>query len=87
MHHLTAAGHETTSNTLTWMLYELSKRPAYQARMREEIQATRAQVVSRGDSSFTMDDLDGMKVVLAAIKVPPFLSYRDLNLSLNAVLV
>ena len=69
MHHLTAAGHETTSNTLTWMLYELAQRPAYQARMREEIRAARAQVVSRGDSAFTMDDLDGMKVVLAVIKV------------------
>ena len=69
MHHLTAAGHETTSNTLTWMLYELAQRPEYQARMREEIRAARAQVVSRGDSAFTMDDLDGMKVVLAVIKV------------------
>ena len=77
MHNLTAAGHETTSSTLTWMLYELSKRPEYQARMREEIRATRARVTSRGDGMFTMDDLDGMKVVLAAIKVYPALRCCD----------
>ena len=77
MHNLTAAGHETTSSTLTWMLYELSKLPAYQARMREEIREARARVITRGDGVFTMDDLDGMKVVLAAIKAFLFLHCCD----------
>ena len=69
MHSLTVAGHETTSNTLTWMLYELARHPEYQARVRAEIRAARAAVVDRGESAFTMDDLDGMKVTLAVIKV------------------
>ena len=59
------------------MLYELSKLPAYQARMREEIREARARVISRGDGVFTMDDLDGMKVVLAAIKAFLFLHCCD----------
>ena len=71
MHHLVAAAQETTSSTLSWMLYELSKRPDYQARMRAEIRAVRAQVAARGDTDFTPDDLDSMKVVLGAIKVRP----------------
>ena len=69
MHHLTIAGQETTSSTLSWMLYELSKRPDYQARMRVEIREARARVIARGDTDFTLEDLDGMKVTLAAIKV------------------
>ena len=69
MHHLVAAAQETTSSTLSWMLYELAKRPDYQARMRPEIRAVRARVAARGDADFTPDDLDSMKVVLAAIKV------------------
>ncbi|KAI0706655.1 PAH-inducible cytochrome P450 monooxygenase PC-PAH 4 [Earliella scabrosa] len=68
MHHLTSAAQDTTSGTLSWMLYELSKRPDYQARMRAEIRAVRAQVAARGDTDFTPDDLDSMKVVLGAIK-------------------
>ena len=63
------AGHETTANSMTWMLYELSKRPDYQARMRAEIREARARVIARGDTDFTLEDLDGMKVTLAAIKV------------------
>ncbi|RDX43906.1 cytochrome P450 [Lentinus brumalis] len=68
MHHLTAAGQETTSSTLSWMLYELAKHPEYQVRIREEIRAVRAVVVERGDAAFTPEDLDGMKYTLAAIK-------------------
>ncbi|KAI0701147.1 cytochrome P450 [Cerioporus squamosus] len=68
MHHLTAAGQETTSSTLSWMLYELSKHPEYQVRVREEIRAVRALVVERGDVAFNPEDLDSMKYTLAAIK-------------------
>ncbi|ERF74949.1 hypothetical protein EPUS_05157 [Endocarpon pusillum Z07020] len=34
-----AAGHETTSSTLTWAVYELCKKPEVQTRLREEIHA------------------------------------------------
>ncbi|KAM5543177.1 hypothetical protein V8D89_003051 [Ganoderma adspersum] len=36
---LTLAGHETTSSTLTFLFYELSRHQEYQARMREEIRS------------------------------------------------
>jgi cytochrome P450 len=32
-----AAGHETTSSTMTWAIYELCKKPEIQSRLREEI--------------------------------------------------
>ena len=34
-----AAGHETTSSTMTWAVYELCRKPEIQARLREEIHA------------------------------------------------
>jgi cytochrome P450 len=34
-----AAGHETTSSTMTWAIYELCKKPNIQIRLREEIHA------------------------------------------------
>ena len=69
MQTLTFAGHETTASTLSWMLYELSKHPDYQAKMRAEIKATRQTVRARGDDRFSMEDLDSMTTVMNAIKV------------------
>ena len=69
MHHLTIAGEGTTSATLSWLLYELARRPDYQARMRDEIRAARIRAAERGDAEFTSEDLDGMKAMVAAIKV------------------
>ncbi|KAI0794671.1 cytochrome P450 [Fomes fomentarius] len=43
-------------------------RPEYQARVRAEIRAARAQTVAHGDVDFALEDLNGMKVMLAAIK-------------------
>ncbi|TBU46080.1 cytochrome P450 [Dichomitus squalens] len=68
MQSLTFAGHETTASTLSWMLWELAKHPEYQAKMREEIRATRAAVLARGETRFTIDDLDSMTSVMNAIK-------------------
>ncbi|KAI0712966.1 cytochrome P450 [Cerioporus squamosus] len=65
---LTLAGQETTSSTLTFITYELAKHPEYQARMRKEIQDRRAVVMARGDTSFTMDDLDSLTFTMNAIK-------------------
>lgn len=66
---LTLAGHDTTAGTLSWMLWELAKHPEYQDKMRSEILATRARVAQRGESTFTIDDLDSLKYTVAAIKV------------------
>ncbi|KAI0794683.1 cytochrome P450 [Fomes fomentarius] len=68
MAHLTVAAQETTSGTLSWMLYELAQHPEYQTWIREEIRAARARVDERGDSDLSLEELDGMKMMLAAIK-------------------
>nr|BAL05189.1 cytochrome P450 [Phanerodontia chrysosporium] len=65
---LTLAGHETTANTITWLLYELAKHPEYQQKMREEIAVKRAEINARGDADFTMDDLESMQYLHAALK-------------------
>ena len=72
MQSLTLAGHETTANTLSWLLWELSKHPQYQTRMREEIRICRAKATARGDTRFTIDDLDSMTAVVNALKVCPY---------------
>ena len=69
MHNLTAAGQETTAGTLSWMLYELARHPDVQARIRREVRAARAEVLARGDEDFSMEDLNGMELTVAAIKV------------------
>lgn len=61
-------GHETTSNTLSWLLYELARHPHHQALLREEIQAVRSRVAARGDSDLSANDLDSMHIVVATIK-------------------
>ncbi len=69
MYTLTLAGHETTSSTLTFLTYELARHPDYQVRMRREIQDRRALVAARGDTDFTMEDLDSLPLTINAIKV------------------
>ena len=69
---LTLAGHETTSSSLTFLTYELAKHPKYQARMRKEIQDRRALIISRGDTNFTLEDLDSLTLTMNAIKVHMF---------------
>ncbi|PIL34048.1 cytochrome P450 [Ganoderma sinense ZZ0214-1] len=65
---LTLAGHETTSGTLTFLFWELSKHPEYQARMRDEIRSVRARVTARGGSEFTIEDLESLTLTMNAIK-------------------
>ena len=75
MFSLTLAGHETTASTLTFLMYELARNPDYQKRMREEIRLARSQIEARGDSDFTMDDLDGLTLTINAIKVSELVSF------------
>ncbi|PIL34049.1 cytochrome P450 [Ganoderma sinense ZZ0214-1] len=65
---LTLAGHETTSNTLSFLLYELSRHQEYQARMRTEIRGVRARITARGGNEFTIEDLESLTLTMNAIK-------------------
>ena len=66
---LTLAGHETTSNTLSWALWEIAKLPEYQDKMRAEVASVRGKLAERGDTDFTMEDLESLEFLHAAIKV------------------
>ncbi len=68
---LTIAGHETTANTITWLLWELAKNPHYQERLREEIKEKRKEVYYRGGEGvdFTLEDLESMPFLQAVLKV------------------
>ena len=64
------AGQETTASTTSWVLYELSKHPIIQTRIREEIKATRVRASNRGiNQELTVNDLESMKWLLAVMKV------------------
>ncbi|KAF8483105.1 cytochrome P450 [Gautieria morchelliformis] len=65
---LMLAGHETTSSTLCWALYELAMHPEFQRLIREEIRETRAQASQRGDGEMTIADLDSMHNMSALLK-------------------
>lgn len=72
------AGHETTSNSLSWILLELARHPKVQSRLRAEIRDTEAAIRARGDTQFTTADFDAMPYTTAVIKVHsmPFLANR-----------
>ncbi|KAK0464854.1 cytochrome P450 [Armillaria novae-zelandiae] len=56
------AGHETSGNTLSWLLLELAKAPAIQQKLRTEIRA----VQNRSD--LAPSDLDAMQYLNAVLK-------------------
>ena len=63
------AGHETTSNSLSWTLMELARHPDMQSRLRAEIRRTEAAIQARGEAQFTLADFDEMPYTTAVIKV------------------
>ena len=63
------AGTDTTALTASWILWEFSKDLAFQSKVRDEIRATRAQVVARGDTEFSIADLEGLTLMQAGMKV------------------
>jgi alkylphenol/PAH-inducible cytochrome P450 monooxygenase len=67
----TLAGHETTANTLTWLLWELSRGPHFQDKLREEIKQKREDIAAKGDEAadFRMEDLESMPFLQALLKV------------------
>jgi len=50
------AGYETSSSTLTFVLYELARHPEIQQSLREEI----SQVLSKHDGKLTYDSIQNM---------------------------
>ena len=71
---LTFAGHETTANTLAWMLWELARHPNSQDTLRAEIRDKRREIDLRntvdpnGNSDFTLEDLESMSFLQAIVK-------------------
>jgi len=68
------AGHDTTASTLSWVFYELARRPEVQQKLRQEIREMKKQVSERGDLDLSVADVDSMKYLSAIIKV---ISYID----------
>jgi hypothetical protein len=63
------AGHETTSNTIGWILYELARQPTVQQKLRQEIRKMKEDARVRGQTEVTMRDVDAMPYLLAVVKV------------------
>ncbi|KAK0455308.1 cytochrome P450 [Desarmillaria tabescens] len=58
------AGHDTTANTMAWLLYELSHHPEDQAKIHKEIAQTKAKALG----VLTSNDYDSMPWLNASIK-------------------
>ncbi|KAJ7634739.1 cytochrome P450 [Roridomyces roridus] len=65
---ITQGGHETTAITMSWTLWELTKHPEVQAKMREEIAETERAMGARGDSELNYTDLEAMPFTIAVMK-------------------
>ncbi|KAJ7236602.1 cytochrome P450 [Mycena haematopus] len=68
MQTIMTAGHETTANTMSWTLFELTKNLDVQAKLRAEIQATEKAIHARGDTEFTATDFEAMAYTTAVMK-------------------
>ena len=53
---------------MTWWLYEMARHVEWQEKLRDEIRAVRRQISDRGDSDFTVGDLDNMSIMHATLK-------------------
>ncbi|PBK73360.1 cytochrome P450 [Armillaria solidipes] len=62
------AGHETTANTLSWTFLELARHPEVQDQLRAEIREKERVIFSRGDTEFSVQDLDSMPYLTAVVK-------------------
>ncbi|PBK76286.1 cytochrome P450 [Armillaria solidipes] len=62
------AGHETTANTLSWTFLELARHPEVQDQLRAEIREKERVIFTRGDTEFSVQDLDSMPYLTAVVK-------------------
>ncbi|ETW75471.1 cytochrome P450 monooxygenase 98 [Heterobasidion irregulare TC 32-1] len=65
---LILAGTDTTSITASWILLEIARHPEAQIKIRDEIHAARVRVTARGDTEFTIADLEGLTLLQCAMK-------------------
>ncbi|KAF9042656.1 cytochrome P450 [Hymenopellis radicata] len=68
MNTILVAGHETTSNTLTFTLLELAKNKDIQNKLRAEIREHRRKIYAQGRTEFTPADIDSMPYLAAVAK-------------------
>ncbi|KAJ7218140.1 cytochrome P450 [Mycena pura] len=68
MQTFTQAGHETTANTMSFALFELSRRPDIQTKLRAEVWKMDQEMRERGDIEFTATDFDNMPYTIAVMK-------------------
>jgi hypothetical protein len=66
------AGHETTSNTIGWILYALAQNPDVQRKLRHEICKLKEGLSARGQVEATARDMDGMPYLIAVVKASGF---------------
>ena len=59
-------GHETTANTLSWALFEMTKNVEIQNRLRAEI---RKKIQDKGNDVFTEQEYESMPYLNAIVKV------------------
>lgn len=62
------AGQETSSNTLSFALYELARNPHYQDKLRAEIRTMEGSVRERGHIAFSSFDFEGMPFLQAFVR-------------------
>ncbi|KAF7362982.1 Cytochrome P450 [Mycena venus] len=53
---------------MSWTLFELTKHPDVQAKLRAEIQAAESAIYARGDTEFTASDFESMVYTTAVMK-------------------
>jgi cytochrome P450 len=72
------AGHETAASALSWALYEISRNPKIQDRMRTEIHEMEAAARARGHTSIQAIEYESMPYITAVIKVTIFQFFSSL---------
>lgn len=65
------AGHETISNSLSWVLWELACHPDKQERLRAEVRAARKAAMQNGRDELTSDELSGLEYLDAVTVCSP----------------